>query len=172
MVAPGLVRYLIWGVGAVVLLWHATDAPRARFLMAHRDPFRRAGEPEILRLTRAGIEQDLLEVGTSAHPWNRVIDAHFDDDYLYLALQGGEILGMSLDPSHQVEGSASTLTAYVRKATGSDVSRIDPSLRSRLHDTQSRRARYVGQRPGLVERVIKTSGKDQRAAGQPRQSDK
>ncbi|AMD87366.1 hypothetical protein AXF14_06980 [Actinomyces radicidentis] len=165
MVVPGTLRNLAWVVGAVVFLWHVTEAPRSRLLAARSDPFRQTGEPETLQLMHDGIKQDLPDVGPRFHPWKNVVDGHFDDDYLYLALCGGEILGISLDANDQVAGSESSVVPYVRKATGKQVSRLDPSLRSRLHDTQLRRANYVDERPGLTERITGFSRSNKRRSG-------
>lgn len=171
IVPPGTVRSGVWTAAVLMLIWMIIGDAVITQIQWIRDPFRRAGVPEVLEFTGKGIERLGLpgegagagpaaggagasgtgsgaDRGTEHIPYEHVARVLRDEACWYVVLRDR---GLIIIDRQDLEGGIADPEAFTRflaARTRQDVEVLDTSLAETMRRVQGARRDYLDSRKG------------------------
>ncbi len=174
MFVPGPLRYALWAIAALIVLWtlfsDRFDAARRFRIDPHRDHsvthvFTPKGfcQDDITDADEAGgvsVASDLL-------PYAQIIALYSDADHWIVRVKSGELIMLARDGVDAGTTTADRFESFLIARTRLAIEPVQRSLRSKIQRAQDGRRGYVEAHPNLLTRSLRQRS-DRQKSGDPR----
>lgn len=152
MFTPGPLRYLLWAVAGVIVLWILVDDRIAAAVHHRTDPHRNR---DVRYLFSAdGFRVDDEDAQPSAWlTYPHVLAVYSDTDYWILRLQSGDLVMVARSGVDGGATSAAQFESFLTKRANLVVQPVQKTLRAKVQRAQEGRRGYLQSNPGLLSKA-------------------
>lgn len=154
MFAPGPLRYLLWSVAGIIVLFVLVgDRIDAR---AHHgtDPHR-SQEVRYLFAAEGFREHDDASGPNAWVPYSHIVAAFADSDYWILRLESGDLVMLARGGVDRGASTSSQFESFLTQHTGVAVLPVQKTLRAKVQRAQDGRRGYIESHPGLLTKALR-----------------